>query len=185
MGTTTMLHPIDDDAKTLILQKAHQLSKFAKRVRVDKEDIVSELTLGLVRCRSKYDPQRGTWPAFVRVVITHDGIDLQRKWAQEQKTATLHFSDSIVHAAILCASEQDRLRHRGVDFDSGREDLDLAHDLTHVLLSLTEEDQTLCELLSQTTTAEAAQRLGRSRSYVHKRKRVIRRRLAPLVRNKS
>jgi hypothetical protein len=164
-----MEHEIDQFAKLFIKEKARYLSRRARRVGRDEEDVAADLTLHLLRKRDQFDAERGSWTTFVKVVITNYSYDLAEQWSRESETCTMSMSDPVVYQAVLQIDDSDALRKDMRAPRSAQEQVELAADLAVTITRLTDQDQRLCRELSENGKVAAAKALGRSPSYVTRR----------------
>ncbi|WP_417851070.1 sigma factor [Thalassoglobus sp.] len=162
-----MDHDIDVFAKNYIYQKSILLTKTAQRADWDREDVVSELTLHLLRRRDQFNPGRGSWTTFVKAVVNNRTTDLHHQLSRQR--ATLSLSDPRVSRVAERLEDIERLRHHGVSIDPESDQCDRTIDLNNVLSQIPQRDRRLCDQLSRFRTADAAKHLNQCRSNIYRR----------------
>lgn len=150
-------NPIGPAVREILLRKARRLVGRAGLRRQDEEDVTQELTLRLLERLDRYDPARGTWPAFARCVIERLGNNLTRDRRAAKR-------DGGQHAPLPGE----------VPAPAGGDAGDLARDVAGVLAGLPDDLRRAAELVMIGTVAEAARALGVSTSTVYARLRELR-----------
>ncbi|MCA9053410.1 MAG: sigma-70 family RNA polymerase sigma factor [Planctomycetaceae bacterium] len=163
-----MPHVIDGFARQFIREKVRRLLYLGRCVGYDAEDIEQELLLNLVRRAENFDPARGRWTTFVRLVTNNHIATLVRKW-RSQRTTDLAY----------CPVDDGNLDPSWTETVTRRSPLMLEpslqqawcrrEDLQDTVSTLSGTDQALCAALSEVSKTSAAGLVGMSRStaYIH------------------
>jgi RNA polymerase sigma factor (sigma-70 family) len=147
---------IDPTVAAIVRHKACRLVGRAGLRPQDREDLEQQLVVHILEQLQRFDPARGTWPAFVQRLVERFGQNLVR-------SLRAHKRNSGPLAQLF--EEEPAGAEQAPDLD-----------LTEALVQLPEDLRAVAELLvTQTqTVAGAARTLGVSRSTVHARVRELR-----------
>lgn len=152
-------------------QRARELAGRGRAVGWDAADIRNELLLNLWRRQWNYDPRKGRWTTFVRLVTDHHIADLLVKWRRRQRVP-----QRSMEPMALASDIDDRCHDRrfGRRRPGCRSAFELRQDVAAVLDRLPTADVQLCQQLKLHPIAEVARRLGCSRTTIYQRIRRIR-----------
>jgi RNA polymerase sigma-70 factor (ECF subfamily) len=142
--------------------------------RGECEDLSQDLLIDLLRRLRAYDPERGSFEAFIQVVLTHRAARIASRDVKERRTGGVQLS---LHHPVDTDPRplSERLVEEGGPSawlghevpDETR--VELAHDITRVLGLLSERDRQLCAgLASRTVTSLVRAGFG-SRSSLYRR----------------
>ncbi|MBP3954802.1 sigma-70 family RNA polymerase sigma factor [Gemmata sp. G18] len=143
-------NPIDPTVAGIIRRKAARLVGSAGPYVSDREDVEQELVLHVLERVRRFDPDRGTWPAFVQCLVERFG----HNWARARR------------AAKRAGGPLDLLP-RDVPEHRPRAEPGAGLDLAEALARLPEELRDIAELLTTETVAGAARTRGVSRSAMY------------------
>jgi len=156
-------HPIDPFARQFISDKARQIEGRFRHLSLDREDLKSLMLLDLLKRSPKFDAARSQWTSFVKMIVDHCVADLLEA---ARRMTPLHQVDWPVEGY---STGQQRSRHRSYWATDPEMASSLKSDVHDVVNELSEEDQRICEMLSEQTLSEAARRLMISRSTLYRR----------------
>ncbi len=135
--------PIDPTVAAIIRRKAARLAGTASPHVPDREDLEQALILHVFERVPRFDPARGTWPAFVQCLVERFG----HNWARARRAAKRD-------AGTLEPLPGD-VPERGSNAEPGA-----GLDLAEALARLPEELRAVAELLTTETIAGAARAQG-------------------------
>jgi RNA polymerase sigma-70 factor, ECF subfamily len=147
--------PIDPTVAQIIRRKALSLVRGFGFHAQDLEDLEQRLALHVLERRARFDPHRGTWPAFVYGLLERFGATL----ARSQRRAARRGLRGPVPENVPARGEESNARSRAV---------------CAALAALPEDLRAVAELVMGGTVVGAARALGRSRSTVYARLRELR-----------
>jgi DNA-directed RNA polymerase specialized sigma24 family protein len=150
-------NPIDPAVAAIIRNKAFRMIGLAGLRPQDRADVEQELTFELLTRRDRFDPARGTWPAFARRLVERFGDNLVRFRRAAKR-------DGGPHAPL-----PDEVPAPGGGGADGRT-LDVAAALAMLPPGL----RAVAELVMGGSVTDAAEALGVSRSTVYARLRELR-----------
>lgn len=168
-GTTTKWTP-DPFTRGFIAQRVRELRERGRLAGWETDDIRNELLLNVWRRQGWFDPRRGSWTTFVRLVTDHHVADLLTRWRRHQRLPQTRVLPIELEASL---DEQIHDRRLGGRRRSGHCSAQLIRDVAEVLEQLPEADRLLCRELRLYPIAEVARRFGCSRSTVYQRIRRI------------
>ena len=148
---------IDPTVAAIVRRKACRLVGRAGLQPQDREDIEQQLVLHILEQLERFDPARGTWPAFVQCLVERFGKNLVRSLRAAKRDS-----------GPLAALPEEGPPGPGQPLAA--ETLELTEALAH----LPEDLRAVAELLLTRTVAGTARALGVSRSTVHARVRELR-----------
>lgn len=179
-----MVHDIDVFAKRFVQEKARQLRYHAAPAGLDREDVEGELLLNLVQKRPRFDPGRGKWTTFVRMVTNHRAADLVALWSCPRRNPKKWFSTTSDVEIDSEETEPSSSRGRASQgiarepvVESEIEQVNLRLDMEQALAQLPASDETFCRLLPHVTQKDLAAQLGVCRSTVERHRKEIGQRL--------
>jgi DNA-directed RNA polymerase specialized sigma24 family protein len=149
--------PIDPTVAAIIPNKAYRMIGLAGLRPQDRADIEQELAFEVLAHRDRFDPARGTWPAFARRLVERFGNNLVRFRRAAKR-------DGGPHAPL-----PDEVLSPGGGDTGGR-----ALDVAEALAALPPRLRAVAELLMTQNVTDAAEALGVSRSTVYARLRELR-----------
>lgn len=146
----------DSFTAKFIQAKARQIVRCAGD-KISREDVIQELVLALHSRTAKFDPNRGSWEAFVIVVV-------------ENQTATI--CQTLRKGLPLAVEptepiEGEDTRRAGFFPRSSQEAFELREDIAAVLDSLPPRLREICERLMYDSKTKVAKDMGTSRSAVY------------------
>lgn len=143
---------------------------------VTRDDLQQSLYLCLVRQLPNFNPCRGAWTNFVKMVVDHAAIDVRRTFRRptlgRSVKPSLRLPDlqTFDNALVLRPFDVDlggHGRRTGYWPLSHTERVDLQTDVESMLQRLNLRDRKLCGLLGLRPTVEAAASLGLARSTIY------------------
>lgn len=164
-------------ARRLIRRKAFQLARKEQFSPSDREDIAQDLWLHLCRRLTRYSEERGTIYAFVTTVLERRTATLIRFAAAEKRdlarcsslslSVRSHDGMRVELASTItqCAPDPRLSQRRRHD----QQMLEMQHDLSDVIASLTPKLQETCAVLAEHSITEAAVKLGIPRTTLYGR----------------
>jgi RNA polymerase sigma factor (sigma-70 family) len=163
-----------DYARSLIRQKARQLSRRGDFSRSDEEDIAQELTLHLLSQAERFDASRASLKTFVtHVVNSCVAMILRERWRQKRVPkndaeiqsleVTVDVRDEPPVALWDVISPADVERRTGGRSRSNSDVHDEAEAVAQVLRGLPDEDLDICERLKVGSQSSVARDLDISR----------------------
>ncbi|MEQ9588025.1 MAG: sigma factor [Parvibaculaceae bacterium] len=169
-------------AGRLIRQKARGVCRALNLGQADAEDVEQQIRLELLIRAAKYDPDRGTWEAFVTCVAESRARTHYRRLRRLPRP--FPFSDVFPEAATGSeVSEAEGRRHVAGAIESSESDLH--QDVEFLSEQLDLDNQMLTELLRIWSVTEVARALELPRSTVADRVRALQRPFAELQRDAS
>jgi DNA-directed RNA polymerase specialized sigma24 family protein len=136
----------------------HRLTR-AGIPRSDREDVLQDLRLRLLRAERRFDARRGTPEIFVAVLLARVIADRRRSRGRRQRWCPIDSSFAIETL---------------VDHRNNIEAVDLAMEVAMVIVTLPEPLRNTAHQLKVATKAEAARNLGVSRNTLRTRVRELR-----------
>jgi DNA-directed RNA polymerase specialized sigma24 family protein len=120
------------------------------------DDYAQELQWNLLKRRPRFDPDRGRWTTFVRIVTNHRAAEISsrclRGACQARKASAVDPTDLVIEDEAASQSET-------------RSSLQL--DLSEFLKTLGPNEQTVCRALMQNSISAASRELQIPRSTLH------------------
>jgi RNA polymerase sigma factor (sigma-70 family) len=161
----------------LIRRKAHELVKHARLTAMDADDVQQQIALELIQRQSCFDPNRGSWEAFVTVVCKSCCADIlehanakMRSPKREACSLDRHVADNSGNQT--CAADQlaedQAYRHAGPSQLSHEEAWGLREDVAEELKQMSPTERQCCEILMSGRKSDAAREMGISRYAVYK-----------------
>lgn len=148
-------------AARLIRAKVGSICRALKMTRHDGEDLEQQIRLELLIRAKKFDPERGTWEAYVHCVANARARTHFRRLRRLPEP--MPFSDVIGDLnEAECISERYRLRHRGADMNPDA--AELHSDVQFVRDQLDLDAQMLTEMLKTCSVTEASREMDIPRS---------------------
>jgi RNA polymerase sigma factor (sigma-70 family) len=174
----------DPEVRAFLRRKARRYCRLAADPAVSPHDVEQDLVEQLLRRLPAYDSGRGTAVGFAILVALHAIADLVRARATAKRHTWPGRLDD------RAADRLDRDRRRNTAPDRTEEQRDLTLDLTVVLEALPPHLREVADLLMTDSVANAARRLGKSRSTIYGRLARLRERfedagLAPYLPNRA
>lgn len=161
------MEALDSFALSLIRRKADQLAGHYGFTLSDRDDISQELTLALLGAWPKFDPERGNSRAFQKTVVERKAASLVRR----QKASKRQFAHRTLSLDALLEQEWSPDTDESAEEDQSAgptidpiQEVELTIDVETVLARLKPRDRELAELLKHYSLAEAARKLGVSRT---------------------
>ena len=156
-------------AGRLIRAKVGSICRALKLTRHDGEDLEQQIRLELLIRAAKFDPERGTWEAYVHCVANARARTHYRRLRKLPKP--MPFSD-LAQDADSGIRDDERLRHRGTD--ACQADGDLRIDVAFVHEQLDLDAQIMTDLLRVFSVSEVSGQTNLPRSTVADRVRKLR-----------
>jgi len=164
----------------LIRCKARRLVGRAGLGLQDLDDLQQEIAVHLLERLELFDPARGSYAAFVRMVVGQAAIGILRfRLAQRRHARVVSLNAEVEGAegptqrAHLVGTREQHAR-LGIDPPSDQEQANLAADVRRVLEALPAEERELAERLLRRTVTEVCREMGVARSTLADRVRSLR-----------
>jgi RNA polymerase sigma-70 factor (ECF subfamily) len=172
---TTIHAPDVNDAFTrrMVRRMAQELITEGFYAESDVEDVMQDLLLHLVERLPKFDPEKGRWSTFVRMVVQRYATTLRRRQSAECRgrrithnslSITIQGADGEPIEMANTVVEDDYRRAYGHDFVGDQARAALEGDVSAVLDSLAPDDRDLCRRLMSDPPAQVARDLQITRS---------------------
>lgn len=151
-------------ASSFIRRKARQIIRRANLPTTDQEDCEQDLALALWRSTSKFDPDRGPWPAFASTVATRASTKIVRK---RRTKVTVSLSSTPIGtdeelAAQLPIDQLDSRTGRTSISDQARTELSI--EIESVMESFPSQWKVMLESRAIKPMSEVAREMGVPRS---------------------
>ena len=157
-GANCPRHPLPQDLMLAGLE-AHVVRvvgrQCALRPAVTVDDATQETALRIVQHGQRFDPQRGSWPAFVTTVARSAAADLDRKVRGRGGVRALACHGDL--DGVTAADYRDRLGREPLP---DIEHLELHLDVQSALDRLSPRDRRVADLIATNTVREIADQLG-------------------------
>ena len=157
-----------------ICQTAKRLSRQRRYRLWDWEDLRQEMYLRILERLPQFDPQRGCFNAFVKMIVRQLAANLRRhceaqmrNGGQEISLATLVAGEGgcVELAELIDLADQNRRLQRTPLSD--RDEADSRLDVSAFLASLSRRHREIARLLQVLTPSEIAEKLGMHRSTIY------------------
>ena len=161
-----------------IRAKARKLIGRAGFRESDREDLIQEFALDLLKRRKHFDPRVATWEAFVVVVcenclVTILAHRLAAMRSPNREDGSLNCplpgaTGTCTEAGAIVPESQHCLRtcQRHLTDEAA---FGVVHDVAHVLEQLPRQQRELCQRLMESSVSEVARETGVSRTELYRR----------------
>lgn len=172
--TTTYAPDVTDKFTTQFVRRvARELIAEGFYPESDLEDVMQDLLTHLIERLPKFDPDKGRWSTFVRMVVRCYATSLKRHQMAECRgrdiphhslAITIQGPDGEKTELANTVVEDEYYRAYGHDFPSDEARFVLDSDVEAVVASLSPAEQDLCRRLMAKPPAQVAKDLGISRT---------------------
>lgn len=179
--TKHYLDSIDPFASRFIRAKVRQLIRQGCFTAGDREDLMHDFAADLLHRKLHFNPEDGTWEAFVVVVcqnrvasiLIHHRAEMryERPTSLDEATADADGIETSIGETLPADCHERRTGCRPRFWIDATE---LAMDLAEFLATLTPKTRAMCDQLMATSISEAARVIGITRVSAHARLRRIR-----------
>ncbi len=190
MGNTNNRNPLPQYVTTLIQITARKTIGKYCLTESDRDDLEQQITLEVIRRRSKFDPAKAQEKTFLARVVKHAIADIiaarkaacrdyrREEGSLSQWVLVESHSDSFHNEWATGAelvTEQDARRHLSKSVSDPDELRDLAIDMSNAAATLPERLRNVCEHLKELGSArEVANAMGLHRSTIYEAIKEIR-----------
>lgn len=150
--------------------RVRRLCKKFDLKKQDREDLTQEFKLALIQAAQSYDPHKGQAGPLITGTLNRRYMKFVRRISLDQKRC---FNDAMAYENIDPEFKETVIDPRQYN---QLENCENRLDIESVLPTLTKKQQRLCKMLMHCSIAQAAQKLGLSRSNVHSMLKTIRKR---------
>lgn len=154
----TPANETDACADQLAHRRARRLIGICGLKPHDLPDLRQELLLHVVRRSTRFDPARGTWPAFLTCLLSRKATSMIRHRNAKQRDFR-----RTIHAGLT-----QTLEEQSSDGASQERATQLRIDVQQLLPRLPAELRRVCEALKLGNVAEAVRSTGMSRSRIQR-----------------
>lgn len=152
--------------------RVRRLCKKFDLKKQDREDLTQEFKLALIQAAQSYDPDKGQAGPLITGTLNRRYMKFVNRISLDQRRC---FNDAMAYEDIDREFEETVIDPR--QYNQLR-NCEHRLDIESVLPTLTRKQQRLCRMLMHCSIAQAAEKLGQSRSNVHSMLKTIRKRFS-------